>query len=97
MSLSVKNLLNKRYQEFRNELNTIGINTEMLFPDVEENTNWIEAIEILLFLFPSDDTKSHLDELLLLKNVVILECQFLPVCELIDKYKIFLKKIKNVL
>ena len=100
MSLSIKNLLNKRYLEFKENISSLEIiDVNDLFPTVDESTNWVEVIEIILYLFSTDDTHKHLAEVICMKNinVKLTEEQNNSICEIIKKYLAFLKKIKNVL
>lgn len=93
MSVTIKELLQTKFNDLKTEL--IEIIDSDLFPEMEENTNWVEFVNFVFFLFPSDAVKFHLEELLEYKDIVIEEEKVAVLVPIITKYLLWLKKVQK--
>ena len=98
-SISVKGLLQRKYNELQIKLRELKINTD-IFEPVNDNADWNYIVSIILSLFPTDDINdihTNLTDLLLLKSIQITEVQQKAVCEIIRQYISFLHKVRKYL
>ena len=91
--VTIKDLLETKYSDLKNEL--LDIIDADLFPVIEENTNWVEFVNFVFFLFPSDAVKFHLEELLEFKDIVLVNDKVDILVPIITKYLDWLKKVKK--
>jgi hypothetical protein len=95
MSKTVEQILLEKYYEFKNEVSTIIDDFDKHFDDLDPG-DLIDLMDLMLFIFPSDNTERHLNELLDLKQLTISDekkQQLIPIC---NKYVMFLNKVKRV-
>lgn len=97
MSISLKDLLEKKYDEFISEVG-LFMDTSIFSSQVDKtNINWSDYVNFIDFLFPSSDTKTHLNELLDFKSIKLNDSQIIVLVPILDKYLIFLRKVKTMM
>jgi hypothetical protein len=97
MSKTVKEVLKEVFEKFRDKAKLIVANEQIDKLNEFDEEDLLYALDMLLFLFPSDNTEYHLIELLNLKNIVLTEIEIKNLCPLIEKLIEKLKEIKSLL
>ena len=89
-------LLEKKFNEFVLEAKRVIGDTDRLLQDVT-NIDYIEVVDVVLFLFPDDNIPYHLDELLQLKSISLSDGEKEDLYPIIEKYLVFLRKVQPML
>lgn len=97
MSKTVKEVLKETFEKFRDKTKSIVASKHIdLLNDFEES-DLLNAVDLLIFLFPSEDTKYHLLEVLQLKNIELSDSEIDNLIPVIEKLLVRLKEIKSLL
>ena len=91
---TVQEILMSKYLSFKEEISDIIPNFDEQFDEMDP-TDLVDMMDLMLFLFPTDDTKRHLEELLALKGVELSADKVDELVPLCSKYVIFLNKVKK--
>ena len=93
---TVKEILRESFDKFKNKASIIVVNeVESLYDFDDEDL--LDALDMLVFLFPSDDTDLHLRQLLDLKNIYVSDDQFIELLPLVKRFVDHLKEIKSLI
>ena len=87
-------LLESKFNAFVEEIKPIVNDVDTFLEDMQ-NIDYIEVLQVVLFLFPDDRTGYHLDQLLELKQIELTSDQKDGLIPIIKKYVTFLEKIKS--
>ena len=93
---TVKDVLIDKYFQFRNEIKSVMTVENEVFPVIEDD-DLLEWLDTVLFLFPDDNTKYNLDQLVELKQIEIEKEKRELLIPFIDKYVGSLRKIKKLI
>ena len=93
---TVKTLLKTKFDEFIEKVKPIVTELENSFK-VDEDLNYLDALDIILFLFPDEKTLYNLEQFLDLKQISITDENKTLMIPILDDYLIFLRKIKKLL
>ena len=93
---TVKNLLETKFNEFIEKVKPIISDLENSFK-VDGEVDYLDILDVVLFLFPDDQTSYNLDEFLDLKQIEINEDKKKQLIPILNNYLEFLRKLKKLL
>ena len=93
---TVKEVLRESFDKFKNKALPIVENELETLCNFEDE-DLLDALDMLMFLFPSDDTELHLNQLMELKSISVTEEQFNELLPLVKRFVNHLKEIKSLI
>lgn len=90
-----KILIENKYNELLKEIEGIIDISDELMPNLDDETNWVELIKYIEFIFPDENTSYNISELFEFKDIEISTEQIDKLVPIIDKYLKFMKTIKK--
>ena len=97
MSKTVKQILKETFEKFKDKTKLVIANEHIDKLNDFDEADLLYAVDMLIFLFPSEHTEYHLKELLELKNIELTEEEIKNLCPIIEKLLVRLKEIKTLL
>ena len=93
---TVKEVLRESFDKFKDKALPIVQNELESLCNFDDD-DLLDARDMLMFLFPSDDTKLHLNQLLEFKSISVTEDQFNELLPLVTRFVSHLKEIKSMI
>ena len=98
MSVSIRNLLVKRFSELKEELTKLDIDTTLIPMDVTPESNFQELLESVEMVFPNGcDIDLSLRTMCFMRGVRLTDEQFAALGPLVNRYLSFLGKVRSYL
>ncbi len=94
MSLTVKELLEKKYNLLLKEIEPI-IDSDLL-PKLDEDFDWKQYFQFINFVFPDKEYEFHIEGLSVLKGISITSVQIKRLVPIVSKYMIWVEKFQKV-
>jgi hypothetical protein len=96
MSKTVEHILLEKYLEFKLEISATIADFDKYFQELDP-TDLIDLMDLMLFMFPDDNTKENLETLLKWKGVDLAEDDMQQLAPVVNKYLVFLRKVKKAI
>ncbi len=89
-----KTLIEKKYNELMKDIEGVIKLDDELFPKLDDEICWAELFKYIEFVFPDDNTGYNIEELFEFKGIEITPEQIEKLVPIVNKYLVFVNKIK---